>query len=265
MLSGCRLTEVQKNQYTEDLETVGSRGLLNAELPLVVNLLARLPFGFATSARAAAMRIAKYGMQSLERYKKQLDVDPENVKPTLLTNAYRLVEDGVVPKEQLLRDGELQSLFLGRSACVSNWRSAMGNIVAGTDTTSVTTTYLMWSLARHPSIQAQVIAEVEKLPLDCTDEDIRKVDLFAQIMNETLRLYGAASGSMPRDVPAGGITVCGHYIPSGTTISTQSYSLHRIPDVWANVNDFDPSRWKAPTKEMKDAFMPFGGGSRGKT
>jgi hypothetical protein len=27
---------------------------------------------------------------------------------------------------------------------------------------------------------------------------------------------------------------------------------------------FDPSRWESPTKEMKVAMMPFGGGSRSK-
>jgi cytochrome P450 len=141
----------------------------------------------------------------------------------------------------------------------------MGNIIAGTDTTSVTTTYLTWALARHPEIQAQVIAEVEKLPLDCTDDDVREVPLFGHVINETLRLYGAASGSMPRDVPAGGITVCGDYIPSGTTISTQAYSLGRIADVWDRADSFTPSRWRSPSKAMKDSFMPWGGGSRGES
>lgn len=147
--------------------------------------------------------------------------------------------------------------------CVLINQTAMGIIVAGTDTTSVTTTYLIWCLSRHPSIQAQVIAEVEKLPIGCTDDDIRKVELFSRVLDETLRLYGAASGTMPRVVPPGGCTVGSHYIPSGTIISTQTYSLHRIEDVWDNVGSFDPSRWKSPTREMKDAFMPWGGGSRG--
>lgn len=139
----------------------------------------------------------------------------------------------------------------------------MGTIVAGTDTTSVTATYLIWSLTRHPAVQAQIIAEVEKLPIECTDEDIRKVELFGHVLNETLRLCGAASASMPRDVPASGIQICGRHIPGGTTISTQAYSLHRIADIWENFDTFDPSRWESPTKEMKDAFMPWGGGSRG--
>lgn len=102
----------QKNQYTEDLEDVGHRGLLSAELPILVNILGRLPFGFAINAKKGAMRIATYGMQSLKRYEKQLAVDPENVKPTLLTNEYRLVENGTIPQEQLLRDGEFAAPLL---------------------------------------------------------------------------------------------------------------------------------------------------------
>lgn len=30
----------------------------------------------------------------------------------------------------------------------------------------------------------------------------------------------------------------------------------------AEITRFDPCRWERPTKEMEDAFMPFGGGAR---
>jgi hypothetical protein len=32
-----------------------------------------------------------------------------------------------------------------------------------------------------------------------------------------------------------------------------------------NMNSFNPERWENPTKAMKDAFFPFGGGSRSKS
>lgn len=32
-----------------------------------------------------------------------------------------------------------------------------------------------------------------------------------------------------------------------------------------NINSFKPERWANPTKEMKDASLPFGGGSRSKS
>lgn len=32
-----------------------------------------------------------------------------------------------------------------------------------------------------------------------------------------------------------------------------------------NMDRFNPERWEDPTKEMKDASLPFGGGSRSKS
>src|SRR5699024_5842051 len=55
-----------------------------------------------------------------------------------------------------------------------------------------------------------------------------------------------------------------HQLPGGLTVTTQAYTLHREPTVFPRPEMFDPSRWAAPTKAMKDHSMPFGGGSRGK-
>jgi cytochrome P450 len=39
--------------------------------------------------------------------------------------------------------------------------------------------------------------------------------------------------------------------------------VRAVTDLW---NDrFQPERWFNPNREMKDAFLPFGGGSRGKS
>lgn len=80
--------------------------MIKAELPFLADLLSWLPFGPAAEAQKSGKRIAMYGLQSLERYKKQLALEPDSVKPTLLTNEYRLAEDGTISEEQLLRDGE---------------------------------------------------------------------------------------------------------------------------------------------------------------
>lgn len=121
---------------------------------------------------------------------------------------------------------------------------------------------MVWELAKHPQIQAQVIEAVQKLPEDCTDDDLKHAEILQHVINETLRLRGPASASLPRVVPAGGVTVCGRYLPGGTVVSTQAYSRHRDPQIWSEPESFDPSRWASSTKEMREAFMPFGAGSR---
>jgi cytochrome P450 len=57
----------------------------------------------------------------------------------------------------------------------------------------------------------------------------------------------------------------GQFIPEGATVSTQAYTLHRNPFVFVDPDKFWPQRWESPSQEMKDAYMPYGGGTRGKS
>ena len=225
---------------------VADRGTFRSEFYGLVKLLSYIPFGPSQQLGGAVRRMQAYATQSLERYERARNADPENVKPTLLTKLYESVDDGTYAHEQLKVD-------------------ARGNIVAGTDTTAITATYAVWMLANHPQIEYELIREVSQLPADFVDEDLRELKLLNNVVQETLRLRGAVGSALPREVPAGGAEFCGYYIPEGKTVGLQAWTMHRKPDVWAHPEVFDPSRWDAPTKEMKDCFVPFGGGSRGKT
>lgn len=94
----------KKDQYIHDLETVGSKGTLRAEFPFLIKSLAKLPFGPAKEIYAIVQRMNRYAEDSIQRYHRQLAADPEDVKPTLLTKEYGLVETGELPWEQLRRD-----------------------------------------------------------------------------------------------------------------------------------------------------------------
>lgn len=51
-------------------------------------------------------------------------------------------------------------------------------------------------------------------------------------------------------------------IPAGIEIGTQAWTTHRNEEAFPDAHTFMPSRWEKPTQLMKDAYMPFGGGSR---
>ncbi|KAL7266848.1 hypothetical protein RUND412_010587, partial [Rhizina undulata] len=123
---------------------------------------------------------------------------------------------------------------------------ATGLLVAGTDTTAVTL----------------LLDELSTLPVDFGDAQLRKLPYLNAIMNETLRLYSAAAGSLPRVVPFGGKEFAGYKIPAGATVSAQPYTVHGDTKVFPNPLKYEPERWLEPTPEMNQAFMPFGGGSR---
>lgn len=140
-------------------------------------------------------------------------------------------------------------------------------IVAGSDTTAITLTYLIWAVLSEPLLQQRLEYEVDQLDPDFDDDAVEELPLLNAVIMETLRLYGAAPGALPRVVPETGATFGGFYIPQGATVSTQSYTIHRCEDLFANAEQFDPSRWLPGTKnevssEAKMAFSPFGAGSR---
>jgi len=111
---------------------------------------------------------------------------------------------------------------------------AMNVIIAGTDTTGVTLTYLTWAVLQRPQLQAALEAEVASLQPDFKERDLVDLPLFNAVIQETLRLYGAAPSSLPRVVPRGGGKLGGHYIPQGTTVSTQAYTFHRDAAIWSD-------------------------------
>jgi len=104
--------------------------------------------------------------------------------------------------------------------------------VAGTDTTAVTMTYLVWCVFSRPELREKIEAEVAALSDDYTDSDLLNLPWLNAIISETLRLYGPISSALPRVAPPDGAALGGVSIPGGTLISTQSYTIHRDPDLF---------------------------------
>ncbi|RGP68826.1 hypothetical protein FSPOR_5032 [Fusarium sporotrichioides] len=148
----------------------------------------------------------------------------------------------------------------------SSVQAEAGNlIIAGSDTTAVTLTYLVWAVLKQPQLQAQLEKEVCSLSDELTFDELKNAPILNSIIEETLRLYGAAPGALPRVVPGKGATLAGHYLPAGTVVSTQAYTVHRDESIWPNALRFDGYRFmdkSRVTATQKSALSPFGAGSR---
>ncbi|KAE8154108.1 cytochrome P450 [Aspergillus avenaceus] len=238
-----RMTEKgQKNQYVKDIEITSIIGGIRASFPILVKMATLLPIPGLKEVNASGDRVFGYATESIKRYKKLLVQNPDNPKPTVFTKLYNAGEEG-------LPDNEIRD-------------DAQAFIIAGSDTTANTLTYLVWAVCRDPQIKQRLVDELADLPDGFTDEDLRPLPYLNQVINEALRLYPAVPSALPRAVPPKGTTMGGHWIPGGSTVSTQLHSLHRDPIAFPQPETFEPARWASPTKEMKDAFMPFGAGSR---
>lgn len=112
-------------------------------------------------------------------------------------------------------------------------RDEAGNlIVAGSDTTAVTLTYLVYAVLKDPTLQARLEEEVAGFGDQLDMTELESAPLLNSVIEETLRLYGAAPGALPRIVPSQGMIVAGYQLPAGTEVSTQAYTLHRDPRIF---------------------------------
>ncbi|KAK8008380.1 sterigmatocystin biosynthesis P450 monooxygenase [Apiospora marii] len=147
-------------------------------------------------------------------------------------------------------------------------------MVAGTDTTSNTLTYLVWAVLSNDEGDLQGVLEqelqekVEGGPSGIIDAALEKLPVLNAVIEETLRLFGAAPIPLPRIVPPGGVEFGGYHLPAGTEVATQAYTMHRDPRFFADPERFDHTRWLpggdcTTSETSRTAFGPFGAGSRG--
>ena len=138
-------------------------------------------------------------------------------------------------------------------------------LAAGTDTTSITGTFMLHELAKNPQTQEAVRREVleavgaDKEP---THEQMQELTLVRGCVRETLRLYPITSTNsrvMPND-----IVLKGYQIPAGTIAVVVTSLPGFDPYHFPNPLQFDPHRWEKNAREIHPfASIPFGFGQRG--
>ena len=220
-------------------------GGIRAEMGFLVKIAEKLPIKSLQHVLSLNDRLTEYGATAIERQKDHIAKSGDSVHPTLFS---KLVDP--------TRNQELSTPAITAEA---------GNlIVAGSDTTAVSLTYLVWSLLRpqHQHVRETLLKEISSVPAEAGMSEISSLTYLRAVVDESLRLYGAAPGSLPRTTPSEGAQLGDHFIPAGTTVSIQAYTLHRDESIFLDPEEFRPERWHNPTQQMKDAFMPFGAGSR---
>ncbi|EPS36574.1 hypothetical protein H072_9827 [Dactylellina haptotyla CBS 200.50] len=144
---------------------------------------------------------------------------------------------------------------------------AWGFLAAGSETTAAALSNGLYEACKVPKIQDKVYGELlAEFPDIDTDtisyKRLLQLPYLTAFIKETLRLPPGVPGRLPRLVPKDGITVCGQFIPEGTTIGMSSILQQNDPTVFKDPSKFDPDRW-IRDKIPEQYFVPFGKGSRG--
>jgi cytochrome P450 len=145
------------------------------------------------------------------------------------------------------------------------------HMAAGIDTTGDGLCFLMWELSQPQHLPFQRRLQQELLANSAPDDDSRVLDSLPYmdaVVKEALRISPPIPMSLPRYVPPGGRTIDDYFVPEGTIVSCQPYSVHRLnTDVFPEPDRFNPDRWLESdgVNERNRLFFAFATGGRGCT
>ncbi|KAI8942313.1 hypothetical protein NX059_000392 [Plenodomus lindquistii] len=111
------------------------------------------------------------------------------------------------------------------------------------------TTLVQWSvalLAQRPDIQKKAVKEIHKYhsasePLADAYDD-QKCQYINALVRECLRFYTVLRLALPR-ATVKDVVYEGKLIPAGSTIYLNAWACNMDPEVWADAEEFRPSRW----------------------
>ncbi len=134
---------------------------------------------------------------------------------------------------------------------------------AGHHTSSVTTAWTVIELLQHPAILQRCVEEVDQVfggGKPVTYASLRELTLLESAIKEALRLHPPLF--MLVRVAQEDFVYKQWLIPKGTWIVVSPTVSHRLPEVFANPDMFDPDRFLPPREEDKRdfAYISFGGG-----
>jgi cytochrome P450 len=163
---------------------------------------------------------------------------------------------------QLCRATDEDGALLSQQDIVDHMSFLM---MAAHDTLTSSLTSFVGELAAHPEWQHKLREEVIRLGLaidaPTTSENLDALPLTEMAFKEALRIKPPVP-SMPRRAVRN-FTFKGFPIPAGTLVGVNPLFTHHMPQIWAEPDSFDPTRFSedAQRNRHKFSFVPFGGGA----
>jgi cytochrome P450 len=136
-------------------------------------------------------------------------------------------------------------------------------VVAGTETTGGTLSWVFYELARHPDVEERVHREIDTVlgGRPACWSDVPRLEYTQRVLRETLRLHTMwlSTRRALRPVQVGTVDV-----PAGTELAFSLYALHRDPRLFHDADVFDPDRWspRRSAQVPRGGYLPFLIGNR---
>ncbi len=123
-------------------------------------------------------------------------------------------------------------------------------LVAGHETTATGLAWAIEMLGRHPAVRERLVTELRD----------GRTEYLDAVITETLRIRPPVFDAVRR--ARAPVTLGGHELPAGTSVSILTTLIHRRADVYPQPDAFRPERFLDGAKPGAYAWVPFGGGVR---
>ncbi|KAJ5343280.1 uncharacterized protein N7506_003104 [Penicillium brevicompactum] len=225
--------------------------------PRLSGILAKLNL-FGAGGRAYIRKFVQEKI-ALQEKKKKSDVETQSEKTT----------QNFVEKLMLVRDKDPEKITDLHIFIMANT-----NVAAGSDTTAISLSAIMWHLLSYPETLQKLREELDEFTAQgrCspspTFNETQEMPYFQAVMKEALRMHPATGLPMWRVVPEGGAEIQGRFMSEGTVVGVNTWVAHYDEDIFPDAKIFRPERWieaesqPEKLKEMNQMYMPFGLGSR---
>lgn len=104
------------------------------------------------------------------------------------------------------------------------------NMVAGSDTTAISLSAILYYLLRHPTCFERLRAEVDEHASErggghIAFKESQGMPYLQAVIKEALRMHPATGLPLERVVPEGGATISGYFFPEGVSCSTEASGI----------------------------------------
>ncbi|KAH8678803.1 cytochrome P450 [Tricladium varicosporioides] len=204
---------------------------------------------------------------------------PPSIKK-LQTDHFDLVVDKVQRRMNLevSRPDLMEYVMKGNEKYQSMTRDELDStfsilVNAGSETIATVMSGTLNHLMASPEMLHTLVQEVRSsfsTETEITLDALKSLPYLNAAINEGLRICPPIPIMLPRLVPKEGDSVCGIWLPGGTSVSFQVRTLFRNPEYFYESSTFLPERWLPEARnpdspfynDRADVFLPFGLGSR---
>lgn len=123
-------------------------------------------------------------------------------------------------------------------------------IIAGSDTSASTIRAVTLYILSNPRVYQKLQAEIDeaialaKISSPIKDAEGRQLPYLQAVIKEGLRMMPPASGVFFKEVPPGGDTIDGKFIPGGTQVGSNIMAIHRSKRIYGqDAEIYRPERW----------------------